>query len=468
MARITGKEVILWRLLVGSTLLPMAISPAFAASNRDQKDNYQEPSVVNSQDVASSEEVGADVSAQPINPDGLIRKGARGRSIFDSLRLQFGGETSCYGNSNSAIERLPECVGELRRAVVGFDLELSPDLTFSATYNFAGTGPQGLRHFRTLFLQYDGPSSTFVTLGVYSPPSGLSADTSGARSLFGYRDSITNVFRGIASGSGRKAATIGLHDKDWFVAISATFGKLGAPSTVPRQHAIVARASRLLFESADARALISLGFARSDRSSSGASVPDLGSELSDGPESSAGGVELVSTGSIATSRIDDWMLESAFQWRNAFLQVGYSHIRLQPALKPKPLAASLNANFKGWYIQGSWVLTGEPKRMSGDQTFVLPIPRNPVPDGPGAWELVLRQSVIDLNSQAGGAGTTTPPDGMRGGRQQVFSLGLNWYPTVHARVYFDYQKISVRRLSFAGLENFQSADALTLGAIFFL
>ena len=48
--------------------------------------------------------------------------------------------------------------------------------------------------------------------------------------------------------------------------------------------------------------------------------------------------------------------------------------------------------------------------------------------GWGAWELAARYSDADLNFDAGALGTAPVADAIRGGDQQIWSVGLNWYP----------------------------------------
>ncbi len=65
-------------------------------------------------------------------------------------------------------------------------------------------------------------------------------------------------------------------------------------------------------------------------------------------------------------------------------------------------------SFNGWYLQTSWILTGEAKKYNPSTgSFTAPKPNDPfVLDkaGIGAWEVVARYSDLDLNYHAGVAG----------------------------------------------------------------
>ncbi len=52
--------------------------------------------------------------------------------------------------------------------------------------------------------------------------------------------------------------------------------------------------------------------------------------------------------------------------------------------------------------------------------------------GWGAWEIAARYSTMDLNNLIG---TST---GVAGGRQNVYTVALNWYINRNVRLMFDY------------------------------
>ena len=54
---------------------------------------------------------------------------------------------------------------------------------------------------------------------------------------------------------------------------------------------------------------------------------------------------------------------------------------------------------------------------------------------------------LDLDFEAGSAGTAPGPNSIRGGRQDIFTVGLNWYLNQTIRFMFDYQHVHVSRLN---------------------
>jgi phosphate-selective porin OprO/OprP len=97
-----------------------------------------------------------------------------------------------------------------------------------------------------------------------------------------------------------------------------------------------------------------------------------------------------------------------------------------------------NPEFSGWYVEGSWVITGEPKTYTVSATnnevggFGAPKVAAPFSwsgDSWGAWELTARYSDTDLNWND--SRITDPvaltQAGIAGGEERVIMLGLNWY-----------------------------------------
>jgi phosphate-selective porin OprO and OprP len=106
--------------------------------------------------------------------------------------------------------------------------------------------------------------------------------------------------------------------------------------------------------------------------------------------------------------------------------------------------AGPNLSFNGWYVYGSYFLTGENRSYSPtsilgrfrEGIFQRITPRTNAfkgnvaagaPRGPGAWEVAARWSHIDLNSH-----------GVRGGQLHTLTLGLNWYLNPNTRIQWNY------------------------------
>jgi phosphate-selective porin OprO/OprP len=82
--------------------------------------------------------------------------------------------------------------------------------------------------------------------------------------------------------------------------------------------------------------------------------------------------------------------------------------------------------FDGFYIYGSYFLTGESRKYStSNGAFDRVTPKanfHPTEGGWGAWEIGLRYSTIDLSDGA-----------INGGEADNITVGLNWYLNPNVR-----------------------------------
>ncbi|QGM45622.1 OprO/OprP family phosphate-selective porin [Methylocystis heyeri] len=121
-------------------------------------------------------------------------------------------------------------------------------------------------------------------------------------------------------------------------------------------------------------------------------------------------------------------------------------------------------DFNGYYVYGTWYLTGESRAAAyqvdglNPATFGQIKINNPLSAGGwGAWELAARTSAINLDNGAY-AGSyfanvlafaqgnpalqkMIGNSGVLGGREQDFTLGLNWYPDPGFRVMMNWTRV---------------------------
>ena len=90
--------------------------------------------------------------------------------------------------------------------------------------------------------------------------------------------------------------------------------------------------------------------------------------------------------------------------------------------------------FDGWYVHGSWFLTGESRTYLVDTgTFGRIFPNSPFTfshGGRGAWELAVRLSRADLTDRD-----------VIGGKETNISFGLNWHLREYVVVMANYIKV---------------------------
>ena len=119
---------------------------------------------------------------------------------------------------------------------------------------------------------------------------------------------------------------------------------------------------------------------------------------------------------VDTREQDDVDVSSAFGLEFAGL-VGPVTVRSEFYRMGWERKESRDLAFSGWYVEGSWFLTGETSNYRQGK-FIRPDVRS----SRGAWELAARFSTIDLNDED-----------VEGGDEDNFTLGVNWYSKVHWR-----------------------------------
>ena len=213
---------------------------------------------------------------------------------------------------------------------------------------------------------------------------------------------------------------------------TGSFGSLGdAKNQLSEANGwnITGRLTYLPWYEEEGRKLLHLGLSYSHlfRDSLETDVP---SQLRARPESRLTDDRLVDTGKYLTEGGDIINPEFAMVTGPLSFQGEYFHI-FQDA------SALGDRNFWGFYLYGSYFLTGEHRnygRRSG--TFFRLQPKHnfqPRKGGWGAWEVAARLSYVDLNDGA-----------IKGGKEANFTAGLNWYLNQKTRFMVNYIRAKVK------------------------
>ena len=125
-------------------------------------------------------------------------------------------------------------------------------------------------------------------------------------------------------------------------------------------------------------------------------------------------------------------LEFGANWKNFYVQGEHFWYDIE-----RRASALDDPDFAGYYLQGSWIFTGERRRYNpASGAFQSPRAATPFSSegGLGACELAARYSRMDLNFREGIEGTAAAPGAVRGGDQEVITLGVNWFPNPNVKV----------------------------------
>lgn len=292
----------------------------------------------------------------------------------------------------------------VRRARIGFEARTTHLWSIDATYDFAS------EEFKTVALEYEGWHVGDVTIGQTKLPFSLGElESSGAMTL-AERALPVDAF----APSRRLGIALEHHDRR-YTAAAMIFGS--AIDGDERGRGVAARLSYAPLHAGTR--VIHLGIAAVTEK------PREAVDIDAAPESRVADVDIVNTGKLdEVERIDRVGLELAGRSGPLSLQAEWLHARLdRPAGTP-------DAGLDGWYVQGSWVLTGEMRAYkNGRFKGIVPSRRT------GALELTARYSHVDLDD-----------DDVRGGQESNWTLGLNYHLNRHAGVMANYIRVrSTRR-----------------------
>ncbi len=343
-----------------------------------------------------------------------------------------------------------------RRARMGFEGAIARDLNYRLMLELGGSGTEGPTRINDAWIGYTGFAPFTLQVGAFSPPANMDDGTSVESSPFIERASPAELSRGLGGADGRLGLGLRGSGSRWMSAFTLTSRTVSDAEVFDSQLAAVARYGRLALTSADYNVHTGVSgtwvFQPPDQGSSASGVR-YGTRFRDRPEIRVDSTRLIDTGILDADSVYAAGLEVGANWKNWYVQAENFWYGLN-----RPAASSLpDPSFGGYYLQGSWILTGESRRYDvANGSFQSPRPFMPFSvssGGTGAWELALRYSHTDLNFREGLAGTPAALDSVRGGEQDIWTFGLNWYVNSNLRVLFNYLSIDVDRLNPAGPGN---------------
>ena len=323
-----------------------------------------------------------------------------------------------------------------RRAQLGLQGRVFGDWSYYVNIDYGSGGSTGTEtpgHIQQAYIEYDGFGPFVFRIGAHPPSTGLDDSYAASDQLLLERSAPGDLTRNMAGGDGRDAIELVYVGDNLYGSIAYTGDKVQETTLLSdEQQAVVGRVAYSPVANADWRWVVSL--AATDVFRPGDSTSALNSprpfSLSTPPEINVddNSTKLVSVSGANVTDAWDWNLESAVTYDNFLAQAGY----FKYGVDQRGVTTLRGQGFDGWYVEGSWVLSGESRAWSAaNAAFTNPRPRvNFSPDGGGwgAFELAARYSTLDLNDNQGAVGGPLPAGGVRGGEQRIATVGLNWYP----------------------------------------
>jgi len=368
-----------------------------------------------------------------------------------------------------------------RRARVGINGKLFKDFDYNILMDFGGAGAEDVGRFHEAWLQYSGFKSAKLRIGEFAPLVGLADAGSANSSPFLERASAAEVARNFAGGDTRMGvAAFNTYDRWlWSVALTGNTvsqlntqapGFTGANSD--EQLGVAARIAGtpfkgkgwLIHTGLNYSGVINPADAGAATQTAVPPTPRYPFQLRDRPELRVDGTRLIDTGALNADSAAAVGAELGWQSGPVFAQgeaFQYTVKRLNPA------AGVSDPKFSGWYLEGGVSLTGETRVYNSKTAAfdgVIPAANFDPSNGHwGAFELVARYSTLDLNYHADAALTG---DRVRGGQQDITSLGLDWQLNPAVRFVFEGQSVKIDRLNSSGVQMGQKYNSFAVRSQF--
>lgn len=333
-------------------------------------------------------------------------------------------------------DRNPEEDGdgsEIRRARLFVKGKVFNDWAYKSQLDFAGDEVE----IKDMYLQYKGWKPVAVTVGNHKMPFGLEELTSSKYITFMERSSNNDVFA-VGRKNGLSVKTHGdnwtlagaLHmdgvdnnnvdqDENYGYGVRATFSPLAG-----KTQAIHLGAA---FHHQEYEKNFSAGMYAQQRWRARPEIHTINTRPFD---TRINGVE----------DADTFGLEAAAVFGPFSLQAEYFDKSI--STDSSMIAGAKDVDFDGWYVYGSYFLTGESRAYNPKKgAFGRVKPKSVVGQGGiGAWELAVRYTDIDLYD---GTMLENPAISTLGEEGDILTIGVNWYATPTIRFMANYVQSTV-------------------------
>jgi phosphate-selective porin OprO/OprP len=415
--------------------------------------------------------------------DGRFTMAFRGRFHFDAgTYSQDPGPNVPTGSGDSNVRDLG-AGSFFRRAHFGIEGKVFRDFDYEFRYNFGGSSEEGSGAIHTMRIAYNPTPEFRINVGAMQPTFTLDNSTSSNDIMFLERSAVTNALvEEFGASDSRKGIELtylktglGGGTGDFMINAAYTTSRIGvrnAPAD-DRDH-LLGRIAYHHKPNADidlhigANAATILGTGGQDDGATPGTT-----RFRDRPELRIDGARLVDTGNINSEGGFMYGVEAGVRYKSLTVQGEYFGWEIDRNREcPSCNAVAPDPEFDGYYVQASYILTGENRlynaQSSGNSrmNFGAPRPSSPFSTGGtwGAFELAARYSVIDLNYNVSGEGIASSSSAgeIRGGKQSIVSAGLNWYLNRNIRFMFQYQNVDIERLNNAGTDIGQTFDSFAV------
>jgi len=335
----------------------------------------------------------------------------------------------------------------LRRARLGVEGIIEKDWEYNLVFD-AGDSSAGNFQIDEIFLGYNGIKPLRLRVGRHKTPNGFDELTSSNDIPFIERSSTNNAALGPA-GAKHVGLSANAHGDFWWAGLGV-FGADWNQQTDDEQVSVNGRLAIAPLRMGNEYALhigASGYHVFEPNQQNGANTITF----SDRPNIRVDSNQWISASTTSADSAYMVGLEAAGQYQNLWLNGEVNWFGYDEYFNPNDLRSQRGEqDFMGYYLQAGWVITGEPRPYSMSKAAWSGIkPANPFSienAGWGAWELVGRYDAVDLNDQENSFASDGTFLGTRGGEQEAYTVGLNWWVNDYIAFKLNYIHVDVDRI----------------------
>ena len=333
-----------------------------------------------------------------------------------------------------------------RRLRLGAAGTFAKDFAYNIEFNFGDSGTESNARIYEALLTYKGIEGVNLVIGATKPKMTLDDSTSSNDITFIERATAVNLAITPAAGEARMTTGGTFHTDNFFGATYYTMGTATAGGGLDDNDTSNV-VGRVAYATSPKEGLnVHIGASGSHSFN----VPSDTIRFRDRPELRVDPLRYIDTGNIGgVDTITVYGPELAFNYGPFRAQGEYYRYDIDGI-------AGGNVNLDAWYLQASWILTGESYSYDIKKAAYKGVKAaNPFGfgnGGPGAWEIAARYSQADLNDAGAG---------IAGGEQDIITVGLNWYVNNNLRFMLNYLNVDVENRGGVANPNF-GHDAVAL------
>ncbi len=304
---------------------------------------------------------------------------------------------------------------EMRRARLFAQGSLWKVWNYKLQYDFTGTGKAGIND---AYIQYSGLPSSSIKVGNFKEPYSLQNMTSSKYMTFMERGLPHLLTPGRSIGLG-----YGATGSNWTINVGL-FAQ-GIDTTAGENDQSYALTGRVTYVPIFVKNQQALHFG------AGYSYRNLDDKQTlrfrERPESHITNVRLIDTGNFDADSLQRFNVEALWMQGPFAVQGEYSRVDVD-----RVIAGNSDVGFEGYYIEGSWFLTGESINYNPKKGALGKIAPKGIlgKGGVGAWQIATRFSRLNLTDQD-----------INGGEEDNIAIGLNWYPNSNLKFMANYVRV---------------------------